>query len=118
MKLKGFLNKETMDFFNLKNGEVYIGEQNIIHIRNKHYSDYEKYFDYIGEIISSPDYIGKNPRDNSLELVKEFFCEETKNYVKIGIRISQKGTLFIRTLYTLNSSKFEFQVLKGSYKKV
>ena len=117
-EIKGFLNQKTVEFFNLKDNKVYIGEQNILHMKNKHYSDYEIYYEHLYEIINSPDYIGKNPRDNSLELVKEFFCEETKTYVKIGIRISQKGTLFVRTLYTLNSSKFEFQVSKGSYKKV
>ena len=118
IELKGFLNRKVIEFFGLEKGEVYIGEQNILHMKSDHYSDYDKYFVYISEIISSPDYIGKNPRNDSLELVKEFFCEETKNYVKIAIRISQKGTLFVRTLYTLNSSKFEFQVSKGSYKKV
>lgn len=117
-ELKGILNKKTIDFFELKDNKVYIGEQNIIHIKNKHYIDYVKYYEYLSEIINSPDYIGRNLKDNSLELVKVLFCEEEKKYIKVAIRITQKGNLFVRTLYILNSLKFEFQVSKGYYKKL
>lgn len=116
-ELIGILNKEITDYFNLKENYVYIGEQNKEHIKNKHYEDYEKYFEFISEIISSPDYYGKNPIDNSIELVKEFQTIE-KNYIKVAIRISAKGTLFARTLYKLNTSKFEYQLSKGDYQKI
>ncbi|WP_246829769.1 MULTISPECIES: hypothetical protein [Fusobacterium] len=45
------------------------------------------------EIINSPDYFGKNPLDNSIELVKEFKVDGT-NYVKVALRISNSGVLF------------------------
>lgn len=118
-ELKGILNQKVADFFGLKDNKmVYIGEQNILHMKNKHYSDYETYYQYLSEIVNSPDYIGKNPRDESLELIKEFFCRESNSYVKVAIRVSKNQTLFIRTLYSLNSSKFEYQVSQGYYHRV
>ena len=117
-ELKGFLNKKTVDFFNLKDNRVFIAERNIVHMRKKHCEDYEKYYESISEIISCPDYIGRNPKDNSMELIKEFFFEEKKFYVKVAVAIDKQELLYAKTLYTLNFLKFEFQVLQGYYKKV
>ena len=58
------------------------------------------------EIINSPDYFGKNPLDNSIELVKEFKVDGT-NYVKVALRISNSGVLFARTLCELLTTKVE-----------
>ena len=69
------------------------------------------------EIINSPDYFGKNPLDNSIELVKEFKVDGTK-YVKVALRISNSEVLFARTLYKLNSSKFLYQLSKGDYLEI
>lgn len=114
----GVLNKEIKDYFGLKENFVYIGEQNKEHIKNKHYEDYEKYFEYISEIISSPDYYGKNLKDDSIELVKEFETSD-KVYIKVAVRISKKGVLFARTLYKLsNKERFEYQLSKGFYQRL
>ncbi len=112
----GILNQEISDYFNLEENYVYIGEQNKEHMRNKHYEDYDEYYPRISEIISTPNYYGKNPRDGSIELVKEFQVSE-KVYIKVAVRISAKGRLFARTLYKLNTKKFEYQLSKGDYKK-
>lgn len=114
----GVLNKEIRDYFGLKENFVYIGEQNKEHIKNKHYEDYEKYFEYISEIISSPDYYGKNLKDDSIELVKEFETSD-KVYIKVAVRISKKGVLFARTLYKLSDKeRFEYQLSKGFYQRL
>ncbi len=113
----GILNKEISNYFNLKENYVYIGEQNKEHMKNKHYEDYDEYYSYISEIISAPDYYGKNPRDGSIELVKEFQISE-KVYIKVAVRISAKGRLFARTLYKLNAKKFEYQLSNGGYEKI
>lgn len=57
--------------------------------------------------------IGKNPLDNSIELVKEFKVDGT-NYVKVALRISNSGVLFAK----LNSSKFLYQLSKGDYLEI
>lgn len=117
-ELIGILNKEITDYFDLKENYVYLGEQNKEHIKKKHYQDYENYFEYISEIISSPDYFGKNPKDDSIELIKEFEISE-KVYIKVAVKISKKGKLFARTLYRLiDAERFEYQLLKGFYKKI
>lgn len=114
----GILNEEIKKYFGLKENFVYIGEQNKEHIKNKHYEDYEKYFEYISEIISSPDYYGKNLKDDSIELVKEFETSE-KSYVKVAVRISKKDILFARTLYKLSDKeRFEYQLSKGFYQRL
>ena len=116
-ELVGILNSQIIEYFNLSTNFVYIGEQNKEHIKKKHYEDYSKYYSYISEIINSPDYFGKNPLDNSIELVKEFKVNET-NYVKVVLRISNSEVLFARTLYKLNSSKFLYQLSKGDYLEI
>ena len=116
-ELVGILNTQIIEYFNLSTNFVYIGEQNKEHIKNKHYEDYSKYYGYISEIINFPDYFGKNPLDNSIELVKEFKVDGT-NYVKVALRISNIGVLFARTLYKLNSSKFLYQLSKGDYLEI
>ena len=116
-ELVGILNSQIIEYFNLSTHFVYIGEQNKEHIKKKHYEDYSKYYSYISEIINSPDYFGKNPLDNSIELVKEFKVNET-NYIKVALRISNSGILFARTLYKLNSSKFLDQLSKGDYLEI
>lgn len=113
-ELVGILNAQIIEYFNLSTNFVYIGEQNKEHIKNKHYEDYSKYYGYISEIINSPDYFGKNPLDESIELVKEFLIDE-KNYIKVAVRISKTGVLIARTLYKLNLKKFEYQLSKGDY---
>lgn len=114
----GILIEKIKIEFELNETMVYIGPQNIEHIRNKHPEDYETYFEYISEIISSPDYFGKNLKDGSIELIKEFEISE-KVYVKVAVRISKKGKLFARTLYKLtDTERFEYQLSKGFYKKI
>lgn len=114
----GILIEEIKIEFKLEEAMVYIGPQNIEHIRNKHLEDYEVYFKNISEIISSPDYYGRNLKDGSIELIKEFKISG-KEYVKVAVRISKNGKLFARTLYKLtDTDRFEYQLSKGFYKKI
>lgn len=114
----GILIEEIKIEFKLEEAMVYIGPQNIEHIRNKHLEDYEVYFKNISEIISSPDYYGRNLKDGSIELIKEFKISG-KEYVKVAVRVSKNGKLFARTLYKLtDTERFEYQLSKGFYKKI
>ena len=114
----GILIEEIKIEFELNETIVYIGPQNIEHIRNKHPEDYEIYFKSISEIISSPDYYGRNLKHGSIELIKEFEISE-KKYVKVAVKVSKRGKLFAKTLYVLtNSERFEYQLSEGYYKKI
>jgi transposase len=113
----GILRYEIVKKFNLQNDIVYIGQQNIDHIKKKHINDYNLFLGKLSEIIINPDYLGKHPHNGSIELIKELTIQETY-YVKVAIRISKNGTLFVRTLYTLNKSKFFRKLKRNHYEKV
>ncbi len=52
--------------------KIYLGQSNIAHMKARHWEDYQKYGSCISEILRLPDYIGRNPTDDSIEYVKEF----------------------------------------------
>ncbi len=95
---------------------IYLGETNILHMKTSHPDDYAKYKDELSNILNHPDYVGINPKDNSIEYVKEFLVEN--EYVKVAVRISTKGQYYARSLYVLNNRRTENFIKKGTLKKV
>ena len=83
------------------NTPILLGQTNIEHMLNRHYNDYVQYSPYISNILQSPDYIALNPRDSSIEYVKEFVVNQ--EYVKIAVRVSNNGKYFARSIYRLNN---------------
>lgn len=81
------------------------------HIKKKHYEDWEKHIDKLQQIISEPDYIGRNPNEeNDIEFYKEFFDSDTKEVIFVAVRcIKDKkngiftGQLKLSTLYILDN---------------
>ena len=69
---------------------IMLGETNIDHMKKRHPADYDKYGCDIESILSTPDYVGQNPTDSSIEYVKEYHIDD--KYVKVAVRISAKGT--------------------------
>mgnify|MGYP003294315167 CR=1 FL=1 len=95
---------------------ILLGDSNINHMKSRHPNDYEKYGKYIEIILRNPDYVGINPSDNSIEYVKEF-CISDNEYVKVAIRVSQSGSFYARSLYTLNPFRVKDFVSNGTLKK-
>lgn len=95
---------------------IYLGPSNIQHMQSRHPSDFQTYGKYIPVILASPDYVGENPKDNSIEYVKEFKIDG--NYVKVAVRLSNSGVLYARSLYVLNHNRTENFIKKGTLKKV
>ncbi len=91
---------------------IMLGDSNIEHMRTTHSLDYFKYGKFIELIVQQPDYIGRNPKDNSIELVKEFYIDN--EYVKIAVRTSSVGVLYARSLYVLNKKRTENFINKGT----
>ena len=52
-------------------------------------------------ILQEPDFICKNEKNSSLEVIKKF-----GDNILIAIRISESSTLKIRTLYPINQTKY------------
>lgn len=117
IRIVAILKPKIVKYFKLQNNILYIGQQNIEHIRKKHFLDYELFFEKLSEIIINPDYIGKYLQDGSLKLIKKFVVQE-KYYVKVAVRVSKSNILFVRTLQTLNNFKFLYKLNKKYYRKI
>ena len=118
MKKVGILEKRIIDILSLSlapDTPIFLGQSNIQHIQNRHPADYAKYGDKIPEIISSPDYVRENPKDKSIEYVKEY-CMDNE-FVKVAVRVSCNGVLYARSLYILNKNRVNNFITKGTLKK-
>ncbi|MBR1708927.1 MAG: transposase [Clostridia bacterium] len=91
---------------------IFVGQTNIDHMKNEHPNDYATYGEKISEIIESPDYVGINPRDDSLEYIKLY-----ADSVKVAVRISTNGKYFVRSLYVINSTKLNNYLKSGRLKR-
>ena len=98
------------------NQPIYLGPSNIAHMQNRHPADYAKYGQYLPQILATPEYVGENPKDGSIEYVKDF--QINGEYVKVAVRLSGSGTLYARSLYVLNSNRVNNFIQKGTLKRV
>lgn len=95
---------------------IYIGDENEQHIKSRHPYEYDKYYDYLPDILSEPDYVGISPRDGSVQFVKEF-CLDSE-YIRIAVKISRNKRCFVKTLHLLSTCNAENYIRKGTLKKV
>jgi len=93
---------------------IYIGRTNISHMLYRHPDAYVKYGSYISEILNRPDYVGINPRDGSVEYVKEFRVDN--DFVKVAVRVANSGRFFARSLYVLSPSRVNTFITNGALK--
>lgn len=84
-------------------------------MQTSHPSDFAKYGGELINILAYPDYVGANPKDGSMEYVKEFLMDG--EYVKVAVRLSGKGLYFARSLYVLNPKRVQNYIAKGTLKK-
>ena len=108
MKKIGYISQSVIKLLDLKispDTPVFIGETNITHIKNRHPYEYEKYYKDIGMIINTPDYIGKNPKDNSLLFVKLYKTDD--EYIRVAVKITSNGKCFVKTLHSLSTCNAE-----------
>lgn len=93
---------------------IYIGKSNVEHIKNRHPYEYDKYFCKIGEILSRPDYVGRNPSDESVTFVKLYQVDG--EYIRVAVRVTTKGIAYAKTLHLLSTSNAERYIEKGTLK--
>lgn len=108
--------KKLLGLSSVGDDNIYMSATNIAHMESSHPSDYAKYKDQIQNILASPDYVGKNPNDNSIEYVKNFIIDN--EYVKVAVRLSSGNKYYARSLYVLNKRRVENFIKKGTLKKV
>lgn len=56
---------------NIHTDEVVMTDERIEHIKERHPHDYERFFSYIPQIISDPDYIIEANKDHTAVILKE-----------------------------------------------
>lgn len=119
MRTVGFITQKVIDILNLnvtENTPIYLGETNIEHIKNRHPYEFEKYFQNIEDIISSPDYVGLNPKDNSILYVKLYEIEG--EFIRVAAKITSGGKCFAKTLHLLSTCNAERYIEKGTLKRL
>lgn len=96
--------------------KIYLGDQNIKHMLSSHPDDYRKYGDRIGLIISEPDYVFYDRRDNTIEFIKQIIVDG--EYVKLAVRATKSDKYYARTLYVIRKERVEQYVKSGTLKKI
>ena len=117
-KQVGKLSQRVIELLGLTLSEgrsILLGESNIAHMVSRHPEDYALYGEYIPLILSMPDYVSLNTKDESIEYVKEVQMDDV--YVKVAVRVSARGQLFARSVYRLNTNRAKNFIEKGTLKK-
>lgn len=117
-KQVGKLSQRVIELLGLTLSEgrsILLGESNIAHMVGRHPEDYALYGEYIPLILSMPDYVALNTKDESIEYVKEVQMDDV--YVKVAVRVSARGQLFARSVYRLNTNRAKNFIEKGTLKK-
>ena len=117
-KQVGKLSQRVIELLGLTLSEgrsILLGESNIAHMVSRHPEDYALYGEYIPLILSMPDYVALNTKDESIEYVKEVQMDDI--YVKVAVRVSARGQLFARSVYRLNTNRAKNFIEKGTLKK-
>ena len=119
MKIIGYISKDVIKTLGLNispDTPVFIGESNIEHIKNRHPYEFDKYYKDISIIINSPDYVGINPKDDSILIVKLYNVDGED--VRVAVKIASGGKYFARTLHSLSTCNAERYLEKGSLKRL
>lgn len=98
------------------NQPIFISEGNEEHIKKTHPVEYENYFSELSNILDNPDYLGIHPNGRSIQYFK--FFGDGPERVLVAVRATNKGTLFVRSLYSVTEEKFNRYLKSGSLKKV
>ena len=95
---------------------IYVADSNIEHMKTSHPEDFKKYGGELQNIITNPDYVGKNTKDDSIEFTKEYFING--EYVKVAVRVSTQNVYYARSMYVLNTNRVKNFIEKGTLKKL
>lgn len=119
MEIVGYISQSVIETLGLKlkpDTPVFIGQSNIEHIKSRHPYEYDVYYKDIGMIINFPDYVGLNPKDDSILFVKLF--KVNTDYVRVAVKITSSGKCFAKTLHSLSTCNAERYIEKGTLKKL
>lgn len=70
---------------------------------------------YLKDIVQKPTYVAKNPKQGSIEYIKEYSIDN--NFVLVAVRTTQAGKMFARTLFVMTERKINTYLKNGYAKK-
>lgn len=100
------------------NTPIMFGQTNLDHMKEAHPDDFEKYGDRLDEILSTPDYVAKHPRKDSIEYIKIYHDHVTNEHVLVAVRASGSGVIYARSLFVMTEKKVQQYQDKGAFKKL
>ncbi len=71
---------------NIRTSEVIITSERIQHIRERHPQDFERFSDYLKEIVERPDYIIEDTRPNTAMVLKRIV--EQGEHFRLALRLA------------------------------
>lgn len=80
--------------------EVIITDERIAHIKERHPNDYERFYSYIPEIISNPDYIIASNKPNTATILKQITDNDEKFQLVLRIITSNDNEDFKNSVIT------------------
>ncbi len=116
----GLINEIVINILNLpiqRNTPIFSGETNLVNMKKDHLEDFEKYGDYLREIIFSPDYISQYSPKRSIEYIKLFYDGEKEEHVLVAVRNSKSGVFYVRSLYVMDEATVLKYQKNGSFKE-
>lgn len=88
-----------------KEQKVFIYPGAVKHIKKKHSLVWDQHKQELPSLLSSPDYIGKNPKvPNSIELYKL-----VGDHLLLAIKLDPSGYLFVSSFYDLDNAEYKIK---------
>lgn len=100
-----------IDYYSLTcaSPEVYLPPGVIKHLKKRnHWDDFLAHYEQIPSIISTPDYVGQNPKEpHTIEIYKSL-----SEHIILPIKLNESDALFMSSFYTLDNglSKIEKRI--------
>ena len=94
----------------IRTGEVIITDERIQHIKDRHPQDFERYSQYISQMLESPQYILEDPVPNTAVILQEFTQadEHFRLILKLAVtedEVSKKNSII--TFLKISEKKFK-----------
>ena len=80
--------------------EVIITENQIQHIKERHPNDYERFSDYLKEIVESPDYIVETNKPNTALVLKEIVHADERFKTVVRLITSSDDSSYKNSIIT------------------
>lgn len=116
----GELSQDIIDLLNLQENprNIKFAFDRIPHCE-KHKTDFKDEFSYyksmelIPQIISNPEYVGYNKKNNGIEYIKRL-----DDLTLVAVRLKSSGDLFLRSIYPISDVKLNNGIASNQIKKI